>query len=290
MMSRRMLSPSVPGGLRCGSPHTKGLPVVPTFAGGLPILGLILLALLGWVASAVAAPPVENGFSEGNRLYSAGQFAPAVGAYERAVREGSYTANLFFNLGNAYYRTGDRGRAILNYQRALVLEPGHTEAAANLAFVRGRSPAENTGYPPGAMAELRATLAGPGVDAYTWLAAVSGWLGILCGGLGIFRPRARLLLSALAACAVFICAVSIGVIVLLDGGLKSAGRALVLADGAAARYAPADSAKAIVRLPVGSEVHILSAQGPWEYVRLADGTRGWMATSGIGAIDPSGGR
>ena len=54
------------------------------------------------------------------------------------MNRGSYSANLFYNLGGAYYRAGDRGRAILNYQRALLLEPSHAEAAANLGFVSGK--------------------------------------------------------------------------------------------------------------------------------------------------------
>jgi len=53
-------------------------------------------------------------------------------SFERDKR----SANVFYDLGNAYFRTGDFGRAILNYQRALALERHHPEATANLQIAR----------------------------------------------------------------------------------------------------------------------------------------------------------
>ena len=250
---------------------------------------LALFLLIGSLACARATGTGEGGFTEGNRLYAAGQFADAAKAYEGAVHQGDYRANLFYNLANAYYRLGDRGRAILNYQRTLLLEPGHAEAAANLAFVRGRALSESGTRPPGTLPAVREALAGPGVDVYGWLAAGAGWLGLLGLGLAIFRPRARVAGTLLAVAGAAGCVLLIGIIDWLDGGLKSPQRAVVLADDTPALYAPADNAKAIVRLPVGGEVHILSEQGPWEYVRLADGTRGWMATDKLGRVDPAAG-
>ena len=254
------------------------------------IRGCLLSALLLCsLICAQAAGADESGFARGNRLYAAGQFADSARAYEEAVRQGDYRANLFYNLANAYDRLGDRGRAILNYQRTLVLEPGHAEAAANLAFVRGHTLPEGGSRPPGTLSAVREALAGPGVDAYGWLAAGAGWLGLLGLGLAIFRRRARAQGAILAVAGAVCCALFAGIIYWLDGGLKSAQRAVVLADGAPALYAPADNAKAIVRLPVGGEVHILSEQGPWEYVQLGDGTRGWMSAEKLGRVNPAAG-
>ena len=150
--------------------------------------------------------------------------------------------------------------------------------------MRGRSFPEGESRPPGPTAAWRAALAGPGVDAYCWRAAGAGWLGLIGLGLAMLRPRARVPGVALAAAGAAGCVVLAGIIDWLDGGLKSPRRAVVLADGTAALYAPADNAKAIVRLPVGGEVHILSEQGAWDYVRLADGTRGWMPSDRLARV------
>src|SRR5438094_5671155 len=78
----------------------------------------------------------QTDFAKANQEYAQGHFKEAIAGYETLVRSGPLSANLFYDLGNAYFRTGDFGRAILNYKRALALEPHHPEAAANLQIAR----------------------------------------------------------------------------------------------------------------------------------------------------------
>src|SRR5438046_2652181 len=61
----------------------------------------------------------QTDFSKANQEYAQGHFKEAIAGYETLVRSGPLSANLFYDLGNAYFRTGDFGRAILNYKRAL---------------------------------------------------------------------------------------------------------------------------------------------------------------------------
>src|SRR5438876_8013292 len=85
-------------------------------------------------ASAFAQSETE--FAKANQEYAQGHFKEAIDRYEALVRSGQWSANLFYDLGNVYFRTGDFGRAILNYQRALTLERHHPEATANLQIAR----------------------------------------------------------------------------------------------------------------------------------------------------------
>jgi len=64
----------------------------------------------------------DSDFARANQEYAQGHFKDAIAGYEGLVRTGQASANVFYDLGNAYFRTGDFGRAILNYQRALALE------------------------------------------------------------------------------------------------------------------------------------------------------------------------
>src|SRR5260370_38616297 len=85
------------------------------------------------ICTFVAAPAfAQTDFAKANHEYAQGHFKETIGAYETLARSGQWSANLFYDLGNAYFRTGDFARAILNYQRALALERHHPEAAANL--------------------------------------------------------------------------------------------------------------------------------------------------------------
>src|SRR5260370_6826316 len=88
-------------------------------------------------SSAFAQPDAE--FTKANQEYAQGNFKEAITSYEAQVRAGRWNANLFYDLGNAYFRTRDFGRAILNYERALALDQHHPEATANLQIARAES-------------------------------------------------------------------------------------------------------------------------------------------------------
>lgn len=73
-----------------------------------------------------------------NQLYENGRFAEAAQTYEQVAAQGVTDAALFYNLGNAYYKLGDSGRAILNYERAALLAPRDADVYANLAMARAQ--------------------------------------------------------------------------------------------------------------------------------------------------------
>jgi tetratricopeptide (TPR) repeat protein len=85
-----------------------------------------LLFCAGSAVSAIAQPDAE--FAKANREYAQGNFKEAIASYEALVRADEWNANLFYDLGNAYFRMRDFGRAILNYERALALDQHHPEA------------------------------------------------------------------------------------------------------------------------------------------------------------------
>ena len=95
---------------------------------------IIVLCCALFASAAFAQSDAE--FAKANQEYAQGHFKEAISGYEALVRAGQWSANLFYDLGNAYFRTGDFGHAILNYERALALERHHPEATANLQIAR----------------------------------------------------------------------------------------------------------------------------------------------------------
>ncbi len=93
-------------------------------------ISIILLMALSLPAMASGADLVE----EGNKAYEAKQYRKAIELYEKAAKDGA-SSQLYYNLGNAYYRSKDRAHAILNYERALKLSPSNGDARYNLEFV-----------------------------------------------------------------------------------------------------------------------------------------------------------
>jgi len=74
----------------------------------------------------------EEIFSRANELFKAGNYLDAIKEYESIIASGYVSYELYYNLGNAYYRNGQLGKAILNYERAAVLNPREPDVQHNL--------------------------------------------------------------------------------------------------------------------------------------------------------------
>ncbi|MDE6348001.1 MAG: tetratricopeptide repeat protein, partial [Bacteroides sp.] len=76
--------------------------------------------------------------AEGDSAYIRNDYASAIQIYENLLKKGE-AAEVYYNLGNSYYKADDIARAILNYERALLLEPGNADIRANLEIARSKT-------------------------------------------------------------------------------------------------------------------------------------------------------
>jgi tetratricopeptide (TPR) repeat protein len=234
----------------------------------------LFFATIAFFVSGQVSAADENMFARANQAYDEARFQEAADAYETLVQSGQWNANLFYDLGNAYYRLGNFGKAILNYERALALDPRHPEADANLRLARD----EARGL------ELRKDwierYASMGtVKQYSIAAAIAFWSAIfIVTHLWLSRRRSagRIVLVALS---IVVGAVSVFAIFTLENGSHGNALAIVTAKEIEARLATADNAKSVLLLPAGSEITILSERGDWVYAALPNDQRGWIPAS-----------
>jgi tetratricopeptide (TPR) repeat protein len=219
--------------------------------------------------AALAQPDAE--FAKATQDYSAGRFQEAVTGYEALVRSGQWSANLFYDLGNAYFRTGDLGRAILNYERALALERHHPEADANLRIARDQARALELA-PGGVERPLRFASA----NEFTIGAAIAFWIAVFSIVALVFARRRAPGTVALSILSMSIFAATVFALYAVENGSRGKALGIVIADGVEARLATADNASSILALPPGSEIKILSTRGDWIYAALPNNLRGWI--------------
>lgn len=240
-----------------------------------------LFAYLCWVgvaalalccATARSARAEQNpGFAKANQDYTEGHFQEAVDGYQNLVNAGQRNANLFYNLGNAWFRLGNFGEAILNYERALALDPHPPEAAANLLLVRDEARA----------LELKRGWLDRYIEAgtsaqYSIAASIAFWF-VVFGAARVFLARRRS--AALVALLIFSIAVFAGAVFALyslETGRKGRALAIVTGKKIEARLATADNANSVLALPPGSEIKVLSQRGDWLYAALPNDLRGWI--------------
>ncbi len=101
---------------------------------------LLLLLFIIFHAPAVAvAQGNQELFEQGNETYSKGDFSGAAQMYEQLTTTSGYSAGVLFNLANSYAQSGQTGKAILNYERALRLAPSDSDIQGNLELIRKES-------------------------------------------------------------------------------------------------------------------------------------------------------
>ena len=94
------------------------------------------LVLAAMLASGVPALTQVEFYQEGNRLYQDGNFEDALASYLRLAEAGFESGEVYYNIGNTYFKLGDLARSILYYERARRLRPGDEDVQANLDLAR----------------------------------------------------------------------------------------------------------------------------------------------------------
>jgi len=228
------------------------------------------------VSTVSSLAQAKGDFTKANQEYAQGNFAEAISGYEALVGAGQWSANLFYDLGNAYFRVGDFGHAVLNYERALALERHHPEAIANLQIARdeARSLELQQSWP-----ERYFQFAS--VNQYSIAAAIAFWFAVFAMVMLIFaRRRSATLIATLIFC-LLLSAVAIYAVYTLERGSNGSALAIVTGKNVQARLATADTANSILALPSGSEVKILSTRGDWIYAALPNNLRGWIPAKDV---------
>lgn len=233
------------------------------------IVGRYIRSCFCWcLALALVCSTTASEFEDASRLYEQGQFAEAKQRYEELVARGEWTPNVFYNLGNTDYRLGANGRAMLDYERALALDPAHPEAQRNLNLLR-----EQAGSRVMPQRWYDRLFLPWRVDAFALICAVAGWIAVFCFTLLLVSRTRRPSLGGGGILALFI-ALYGGA-----GGWLSAQKqalAIITNKEAVARLAPADQSDIATTLPAGSQVRVLTERGNWVYCDLPGEGLGWL--------------
>lgn len=236
---------------------------------------MVATLLFSYAVTRSAYAVTDPAFVKANQDYSEGRFQEAVDGYQNLVKSGSWSANLFYNLGNAWFRVGDFGEAILNYERAVALDPRHPEAAANLALVRDEARALEL-RPNGFERYLRMGTS----TQYSIVAAIVFWCVLFAATRLFFLRRRGAMFITLIIFGTIVFAGALFALYSLETGGRGRALAIVTGKKIEARLATADNSNSVLALPPGSEIKILSQRGDWLYAELPNDLRGWIPANG----------
>ena len=233
---------------------------------------VLLLLLFPLAAGAVTK-------TEADSAYVRGQYQQAIADYEELLKQGG-SAELYYNLGNAYYRTENITKAVLNYERALLLSPGDRDIRFNLQIAQGKT--IDKIVPESEMFFItwcHALVNLMSVDAWARVALIS--LALVIVLLLVYLFASRLWLRKVG----FFCGLVLLVLFVLSNifawqqkqNLLFRKGAIIIAPSVTVKSTPAKNGTDLFILHEGTKVNITdgSMRG-WIEIRIADGKEGWI--------------
>ncbi len=241
-------------------------------------LSIIALAM----ACTDVAQPLK---SEADSLYAQECYEQAAKIYQQLLEQDGDAVELYYNLGNCYYKTENIPYAILNYERALRLSPGDGDIRANLALARSHTTDKVT--PASEMFFVtwwKRFTNSMSLRAWTQLAVIA-FILMLLGILAYMFLRGLTLrkIGAYGAIALLAVTVIANLCILTQHSLLvSHTAAIVIEPAVTVKSSPSQSSTDLFIIHEGSRVEILDdGMNEWREVKLEEGKQGWIPSKAI---------
>ena len=241
-------------------------------------LALFLVSIPTWAQSMKA---------EADSAYINKEYAKAVEIYEALLQEGE-SGEVYYNLGNAYFKQDELGRAILNYERALLLQPGNADISANLDIARAKTVDKVNPNPEVFfVAWTRALINMLTVD--TWGYWGIGFFLCMLVALAVYfftkRVQVRKIGFFIALILLILCIIANLFALEQKDKIDHRKDAIVLSPSVTVRSTPSDEGTSLFVIHEGRKVSIKdNSMKDWKEITLEDGKVGWIPMSAIEII------
>lgn len=242
--------------------------------------------LLGCSINTNAFDP-QNTVKEGNELYKKGMYSQAAIKYQQVADSGFVSADLFYNLGNAYYKANDNKKAILYYEKAKLLSPRDKELNHNLALAQSKAVDKINNIPDLFFLEwirnIRDQLA---VDTWSAYSIVFFILG-LCGLLLYFftiKINLKKLGFWIGATSIFVSVITLLFASSAYNSQIKQRTAIIFVKGVTVKSTPAETGTNLFILHEGTKVKIIDKVDNWQKIKIPDGNQGWVKESDLAKI------
>lgn len=217
-------------------------------------------------------------YKQANQLYEKKEYLKAAENYE-FIASRVCNGNVYYNLGNTYFKLGQRGKAILDYERAKRLMPRDKDIRRNLRFAISLN--EDKQFAPfssilNSLITINELIFLSFLFSCFFSAAAVVYILFDNAKIKKFPRRAMSVLGG----TLLLCLI----ILILSVHTSSIPRAIVLIPEIVTKSAPDEGSAVLFSLHEGTMVEIKEMQGKWVKISLPDGTEGWVSSSAIGRI------
>ncbi len=252
------------------------------------IKNIIVIILLFPAFSADAAVPAPDSlWYKANDAYAMGEYNNAAGIYGMIEKGGYASAGLYYNMGNTYYKLGNKGKAILYYEKALKLDPSNKDVKINLEIARLNTLDKIDVLPEFILTtwikDIRNMMSS---DKWGYAAIIFlGITALFVIGYNFFPSTGQRKVSFILACLSLLLVIfSVMFALNLRSNADSKDFAVVMVPVSNVRSAPNSTGNNLFILHEGARIEVLERVGGWNRIELGDGRQGWMKSSDMEVI------
>lgn len=229
----------------------------------------------------------QNSIKEGNELYKKGLYSQAASKYQQVVDSGYVAADLFFNLGNAYYKANNNKKAILYYEKAKLISPRDKELNYNLALAQSKAMDKINNIPDLFFLEwirnFRDQFAVDSWAVYSISLFVLGLAGFL---LYFFTYKINLKKwgFGVGSSGIILSVIAMLFAVNAYNSQVKQRTAIIFVKGVTVKSTPSETGTNLFILHEGTKVKIIDKVDNWHKIKIPDGNQGWIKENDLAKI------
>jgi tetratricopeptide (TPR) repeat protein len=237
---------------------------------------ILMVGLLLCFSSLAFSQQAPELYKNAAQLYKASQFDSAATDYEKILSQGYRTAEVYYNLGNCYYKLNSLNKAIVNYERALKLAPQDEDIRHNLAIANTKVVDKIQPVPTLAILNTwNNVVEAKSSHGWAWFAVGFMWLALVFFAVYLFVGVRRLSIT-LGTLFVLLSVAFISLAVKQSNKEQQSDSAILMVPNSFVKSAPDANGNDLFMLHGGVKFQIVDRVGEWSKIRLADGKIGWL--------------
>jgi tetratricopeptide (TPR) repeat protein len=224
---------------------------------------------------------------QAERAYDSKKYPEAISRYEQLISEGYNSYQLYFNLGNAYYRDNKLGKAIYNYERARKLEPNEEDVNINLGIASAKTIDKIDSHENFFISAVKTGLLSTFTTrTWAWLSVASLFLAALF--FYLFMSANKILVRRMSF--IFVIVFCLGFVLTYFFGYSALSArnnnkfAIITSNEVKIMNEPTDVAKSKFSLHEGTKIRVVESNGDWVLIKLDNGNEGWLRITDVGVI------
>ena len=229
-----------------------------------------------------AQSQVEVVFDEGNALYNQGNYTEAIEKYTSIIDNGSESAELYYNLGNAYYKINDIANSIFYFEKSLLLDPNNNETVNNLSFSQNMTIDRIEIVPINQVSKFISKFTNLfNYNSWILISIIFEFLSLIVFSLFLFNKNSNTKKRYFSFGSIFFLFFAIFLIIgiNLKSEYKKNNPAILFDNRISFKSEPNERSEELFLLNEGTKVNVLEKINDWSLIELSNGSKGWVLNS-----------